>query len=76
MPSVVEVTLQRSTAGPWGLRLQGGVDFEKTLLISHVTEGTPSHASGLMVKQLNINVDDMKTKPILVRGYCSGDSRS
>ena len=50
MPSIVRLTLQRSQPSPWGLRLQGGADFEKALVISHVTEGTPSHASGLRVR--------------------------
>jgi len=47
MPSIVRLRLERSQASPWGLRLQGGADFEKALVISHVTEGSPSHASGL-----------------------------
>lgn len=47
---MVSLTLRRSQACPWGLRLQGGADFEKALVISHVTAGTPSHASGLMVR--------------------------
>ena len=46
----MRLTLQRSQPGPWGLRLQGGADFEKALVISHVTEGSPSHASGLRVR--------------------------
>ena len=50
MASVVSLTLRRSQACPWGLRLQGGADFEKALVISHVTAGTPSYASGLMVR--------------------------
>ena len=50
MPSVVSLTLERSQPCPWGLRLQGGADFEKALVISQVTEGTPSHASGLRVR--------------------------
>ena len=50
MPSLVQVSLQRNAPGPWGLRLQGGVDFEKALVISHVTDGSPSNMSGLMVK--------------------------
>ena len=54
MPSIVRLTLQRSQPSPWGLRLQGGADFEKALVISHVTEGTPSHASGLRVRFLSL----------------------
>ena len=50
MPSIVRLRLERSQASPWGLRLQGGADFEKALVISHVTEGSPSHASGLRVR--------------------------
>ena len=50
MPSIVRLTLERSQPSPWGLRLQGGADFEKALVISHVTEGSPSHASGLRVR--------------------------
>ena len=50
MPATaVELTLQRTAPGPWGLRLQGGLDFDKALVISHVTEGTHSSLSGLMV---------------------------
>ena len=47
--TALELTLQRSAPGPWGLRLQGGLDFDKALIISHVTEGTHSSLSGLMV---------------------------
>ena len=50
MSCAVKLTLQRGQASPWGLRLQGGADFEKALVISHVTEGTPSHVSGLRVR--------------------------
>lgn len=46
--TAVELTLQRPAPGPWGLRLQGGLDFDKALVISHVTEGTHSSLSGLM----------------------------
>ena len=56
MPSLVQVSLQRKAPGPWGLRLQGGVDFEKALVISHVTDGSPSNMSGLMVKTSILNV--------------------
>ena len=48
--TAVELTLQRPAPGPWGLRLQGGLDFDKALVISHVTEGTHSSLSGLMVQ--------------------------
>ena len=48
--TALELTLQRSAPGPWGLRLQGGLDFDKALVISHVTEGTHSSLSGLMVQ--------------------------
>ena len=48
--TAVELTLQRPGPGPWGLRLQGGLDYDKALVISHVTEGTPSSQSGLMVQ--------------------------
>ena len=48
--TAVELTLQRPAPGPWGLRLQGGLDYDKTLVISHVTEGTHSSLSGLMVQ--------------------------
>ena len=48
--TALELTLQRSAPGPWGLRLQGGLDFDKALVISHVTEGTHSSLSGLMVR--------------------------
>ena len=45
----MEVVLVRGGPGPWGLRLQGGADFEKALVISHVAEGGHSAASGLKV---------------------------
>lgn len=45
---VVQLSLQRNAPGPWGLRLQGGMDFEKSLVISHVVDGSPSNVSGLM----------------------------
>ena len=48
--TAVELTLQRPAPGPWGLRLQGGLDYDKALVISHVTEGTHSSLSGLMVQ--------------------------
>ena len=47
--SRVKVVLVRPGPGPWGLRLQGGADFEKALVISHVAEGGHSAASGLKV---------------------------
>ena len=43
--------LVRPGPGPWGLRLQGGADFEKALVISHVAEGGHSAASGLKVSK-------------------------
>ena len=49
--SRVEVVLVRGAPGPWGLRLQGGADFEKALVISHVAEGGHSAACGLMVSK-------------------------
>ena len=73
MSSVVEVTLQRTAgSGAWGLRLQGGIDFEKTLLISHVTEGSPSHVSGLMVRKFTREVQSalLHKKIINFAGKC------
>ena len=52
--TAVELTLQRPAPGPWGLRLQGGLDFDKALVISHVTEGAHSSLSGLMVHYSNV----------------------
>ena len=63
MPSIVRLTLQRSQPSPWGLRLQGGADFEKALVISHVTEGTPSHASGLRVRFLSLPASQPASQP-------------
>ena len=45
------MVLVRPGPGPWGLRLQGGADFEKALVISHVAEGGHSAASGLKVRR-------------------------
>jgi len=57
MPSsLVQVSLQRNAPGPWGLRLQGGVDFEKALVISHVTDGSPSNMSGLMTGDVIVEI--------------------
>ena len=56
MSSVIELTLERQEASPWGLRLQGGVDFEKALTISSVTEGSPSYVSGLRVSYQSLEL--------------------
>jgi len=57
MSCAVKLTLQRGQASPWGLRLQGGADFEKALVISHVTEGTPSHVSGLRTGDVLLEIN-------------------
>ena len=54
---VVQLTLQRNAPGPWGLRLQGGMDFEKSLVISHVVDGSPSNVSGLMVGKSTYQIE-------------------
>ena len=52
MAAIIDLTLIRTSHQPWGLRLQGGADFEKALTISSVTEGSPSQLSGLQVSML------------------------
>lgn len=60
MPAIVEVTLRRSQAGPWGFRLQGGVDFEKALTVAFVTEGSHSAASGLQTGDVIVRIGDLE----------------
>jgi len=45
--SSLELTLTRSKPGPWGFRLQGGVDFEKALTVVFVNPDSFSYNSGL-----------------------------
>ena len=75
MPSIVRLTLQRSQPSPWGLRLQGGADFEKALVISQVTEGSPSHTSGLRVR-LTWEQCEGEMYWFPVRRCTAGDQRS
>jgi len=60
MSSVIELTLERQEASPWGLRLQGGVDFEKALTISSVTEGSPSYVSGLRTGDVLVQINGLE----------------
>jgi len=60
MTAIIELTLTRQAASPWGLRLQGGVDFEKALSISSVTDGSPSHASGLQTGDVLLQVNGLE----------------
>jgi len=60
MAAVMELTLSRATQQPWGLRLQGGVDFEKALSISSVTEGSPSHVSGLQTGDVLVQINGLE----------------
>ena len=47
--ALLELTLARQEKKPWGFRLQGGVDFEKALVVQSVVDGSPSQAAGLQV---------------------------
>ena len=47
--ALLELTLARQERKPWGFRLQGGVDFEKALVVQSVVDGSPSQAAGLQV---------------------------
>jgi len=60
MTAIIELTLTRQVASPWGLRLQGGVDFEKALSISSVTDGSPSHMSGLKTGDVLIQINGLE----------------
>jgi len=60
MTAIIELTLTRQAASPWGLRLQGGVDFEKALSISSVTDGSPSHASGLQTGDVLLQINGLE----------------
>lgn len=60
MSGLVTLTLVRTSSSPWGLRLQGGVDFEKALVISNVTEGTPSHQSGLKAGDVLVQINGLE----------------
>jgi len=60
MTSIVELTLTRQAASPWGLRLQGGLDFEKALSISSVTDGSPSYLSGLKTGDVLLTINGLE----------------
>merc|ERR1719474_915934 len=57
---MIELTLTRTSHQPWGLRLQGGADFEKALTISSVTEGSPSHLSGLKTGDVLVTINGLE----------------
>merc|ERR1719369_1050544 len=58
----VELTLQKQEGTPWGFRLQGGVEFEKCLAISSVTDGSPSHLSGLKTGDVLHTINGQEAK--------------
>jgi len=55
-----EITLKRDKPGPWGFRLQGGVDFEKALSVVFVNEGSFSYNSGLRTGDVILKVADLE----------------
>lgn len=59
MVGTIELTLTRDQPGPWGLRLQGGVDFERALTVV-VTEGSPSFNSGLRTGDVIIGLKGLE----------------
>ena len=46
MTALVGVSLKRPAGASWGLRLQGGADFDKALVISKVVESSASATCG------------------------------
>merc|ERR1712013_874355 len=60
MAAIIDLTLIRTSHQPWGLRLQGGADFEKALTISSVTEGSPSQLSGLQTGDILLQINGLE----------------
>jgi len=60
MTTIVELSLDRQEGTPWGFRLQGGVDFEKCLSISSVTQGSASHQSGLKTGDVLLTINGLE----------------
>jgi len=60
MAAIIDLTLIRTSQQPWGLRLQGGADFEKALTISSVTEGSPSQLSGLQTGDVLLQINGLE----------------
>eukprot|EP00088_Acartia_fossae_P004933 TRINITY_DN12158_c0_g1_i1.p1 TRINITY_DN12158_c0_g1~~TRINITY_DN12158_c0_g1_i1.p1 ORF type:complete len:378 (+),score=84.24 TRINITY_DN12158_c0_g1_i1:49-1182(+) len=55
-----EIILNRQKPGPWGFRLQGGVDFEKALTVIFVNEGSFSYNSGLRTGDVILKIGDLE----------------
>jgi len=60
MPHIMDLTLSRDKPGPWGFRLQGGVDFEKALTVAFVNEGTFSYNSGLRTGDVIVRIGELE----------------
>lgn len=58
--SISEINLVRDKPGPWGFRLQGGVDFEKALSVVFVNEGSFSFNSGLRTGDVILRIGDLE----------------
>jgi len=60
MVQTVNLTLCRDKPGPWGFRLNGGVDFEKALTVSFAQEGSFSFNSGLRTGDVIVNIGSLE----------------
>jgi len=60
MVETINLTLTRDKPGPWGFRLQGGVDFEKALTVAFSQEGSSSFNSGLRTGDVIVNIGSLE----------------
>jgi hypothetical protein len=57
-------TVTLTGGGPWGIRIQGGKDFNSPLAISRVNDGGKGHQAGILVGETIVEINGTTTKDL------------